>query len=210
MSTTPNLLISHIAASQNQKEVTANTAFDDLDLALCGLKSIALSDADYNVVQADFLTNMVLIFTGALTATRNIILTANKKPIIISNQTTGGKNLIVKVGTGVATALLTDNAYYLLYCDGVNTVSFIQGGEPTAVTGSGPEVLQIQPIVTLPRFTSYTVAGLPLSSISLEGMLAYATNGRKVGQGPGAGTGVPVYFSNGAWRVYSTDAPVAA
>jgi hypothetical protein len=41
-------------------------------------------------------------------------------------------------------------------------------------------------------------------------MKAYATNGRKVGEGAGAGTGVPVYYSNGSWRVYSTDAAVAA
>ena len=34
MTTTPNLLIDHIAASQAQKEVTANSAFDALDKAL--------------------------------------------------------------------------------------------------------------------------------------------------------------------------------
>lgn len=55
---------------------------------------------------------------------------------------------------------------------------------------------------------SFTVATLPNNPI--VGQLAYATNGRKVGEGAGSGTGVPVYFSNGAWRVYSTDAVVAA
>jgi hypothetical protein len=49
----------------------------------------------------------------------------------------------------------------------------------------------------------FTVA--VLGSSGVEGQIAYATNGRKVGEGSGAGTGVPVYFSNGAWRVYSTD-----
>jgi hypothetical protein len=51
----------------------------------------------------------------------------------------------------------------------------------------------------------YTVATLPSGS---EGQQTYATNGRKVGEGSGSGTGVPVYFSNGQWRVYSTDAAV--
>ena len=55
---------------------------------------------------------------------------------------------------------------------------------------------------------SFTVAGLPAATS--DGRLAYASNGRKVGQGVGAGTGVVVYFSAGAWRVFSTDAPVAA
>jgi hypothetical protein len=53
----------------------------------------------------------------------------------------------------------------------------------------------------------YTVANLPTGA---AGMVAYASNGRKTGEGAGAGTGVPVYFSNAAWRVYSTDAAVAA
>jgi hypothetical protein len=53
----------------------------------------------------------------------------------------------------------------------------------------------------------YTVANLPAGS---AGMVAYASNGRKTGEGVGAGTGVPVYFSNAAWRVYSNDAAVAA
>jgi hypothetical protein len=53
----------------------------------------------------------------------------------------------------------------------------------------------------------YTVANLPVGA---EGQTAYATNGRKVGEGAGSGTGVPVYFSNTHWRVYSTDAQVQA
>lgn len=54
----------------------------------------------------------------------------------------------------------------------------------------------------------FTVALLPTSPSS--GQMAFASNGRKVGEGAGVGTGVPVYFSNGAWRVYSTDAAVAS
>lgn len=54
----------------------------------------------------------------------------------------------------------------------------------------------------------YKVNQLPPSA--KEGFLLYATDGRKVGEGAGAGTGVPVYFSNGQWRVFSTDLQVAA
>lgn len=54
----------------------------------------------------------------------------------------------------------------------------------------------------------YTVSALP--AVALPGQKAYVSNGRKVGESAGAGTGVPVYYSNGVWRVYSTDAEVAA
>lgn len=52
-----------------------------------------------------------------------------------------------------------------------------------------------------------TVAALPTGA---EGQMLYATDGRKVGEGAGSGTGVPVYFSSGQWRVFSTDAAVTA
>lgn len=52
-----------------------------------------------------------------------------------------------------------------------------------------------------------TVSGLPAG---LEGQRAYATNGRKIGEGASAGSGVPVYFSSGSWRVVSSDQPVLA
>ena len=60
------------------------------------------------------------------------------------------------------------------------------------------------------NLTSYAFVNLPTTSTyAYEGSMAYCTNGRKVGEGAGAGTGVPVYFSNSAWRVFSTDAAVA-
>jgi len=41
-----------------------------------------------------------------------------------------------------------------------------------------------------------------------EGRTAFCSNGRKTGEGGGAGTGVPVYFSNAQWRRYYDDAQV--
>jgi hypothetical protein len=72
-----------------------------------------------------------------------------------------------------------------------------------------PGVLRglMQDILDSQGLDPYTVALLPAGT---EGMRAYASNGRKVGEGAGLGTGVPVYFSNALWRVQSTDAVVAA
>ena len=59
------------------------------------------------------------------------------------------------------------------------------------------------------NFGGYTVAQLA-GLAPAEGDITYATDGRKSGEGPGAGTGVPVYYSSGVWRVFSTDAAVAS
>lgn len=75
---------------------------------------------------------------------------------------------------------------------------------------SGPEIDQILASIKnkIDVSGSYTVATLPTSPTA--GTIAYATNGRKVGELVGAGTGVLVYYSNGAWRTFSADAAVQA
>lgn len=53
----------------------------------------------------------------------------------------------------------------------------------------------------------YTVANLPTG---FNSRVAYATNGRSGAEGGGAGTGVPVIFTNGQWRRFEDMAVVAA
>jgi len=55
---------------------------------------------------------------------------------------------------------------------------------------------------------SYTVATLPTPSLARR--IAYAGNGRKSGEGVGAGTGVLVFDDGSAWRAVDTGATVAA
>lgn len=57
------------------------------------------------------------------------------------------------------------------------------------------------------RFGSFTVATLP--STALTGAKTYATNGRKAGEGVGAGTGVPVYYQDG-WKTHYDNTTVQA
>ena len=58
---------------------------------------------------------------------------------------------------------------------------------------------------TLP---TYTVAGLPAASVA--GRIAFATDGRKNGEGSSSGTGVMVFADGTAWRACDTGATVAA
>ena len=80
-------------------------------------------------------------------------------------------------------------------------------------TGVGEHKLEIDlPTGEIKAFgpfkpVQYVVASLPAGT---EGQQVYASNGRKFGEGAGAGTGVPVYFSAGKWRVYRDDSEVVA
>lgn len=136
MTTTPNLLIDHIAASQAQKEVTANTAFDALDKALCQSTSLALADANLALTDAQMLGNMALKFTGTLTAARMITVPAHPKLVYVENATTGGYALSVKTPSGAAISLGSGERK-LLYCDGSDfTIAAEAGAAPYDIGGS--------------------------------------------------------------------------
>ena len=53
-----------------------------------------------------------------------------------------------------------------------------------------------------------TVAGLPTPGQA--GRMRFATDGRKVGEGAGAGTGTPAYDDGVAWRRTADDTTVLA
>ncbi|MDD3181357.1 MAG: hypothetical protein PHD48_00905 [Alphaproteobacteria bacterium] len=136
MTTTPNLLIDHIAASQAQKEVTANTAFDVLDKALCQFTSIALTDANLTLTDAQMIGNMALKFTGTLTAARTITVPARAKFIYVENGTAGGFALSVKTPSGTAVSLGSGERK-LLYCNGSDfTIAAEAGAAPYDIGGS--------------------------------------------------------------------------
>ena len=54
------------------------------------------------------------------------------------------------------------------------------------------------------------VAGLPAPSSALIGAIAIATNGRKSGEGAGAGTGCPAWCDGSHWRTFYDNSIVAA
>lgn len=83
----------------------------------------------------------------------------------------------------------------------------LAGKVTVAVTASSTDA-------AFPTTGSLSVHGLMKSTVAelptgFEGRVAFATNGRRTGQGGGAGTGVPVYYSAGAWRVFFDDTAVA-
>jgi hypothetical protein len=92
----------------------------------------------------------------------------------------------------------TDNR--LIRTDGTDTKK-VQGSAVTCDdSGNLTGVLSVTLTPTL-------VASLPAGS---AGMVAFASNGRKNGEGVGAGTGVLVFHDSVAWRACDTGATVAA
>ena len=131
----PNLGIVHIAANQNQPEVSANAAFDALDDAVNLALSILMTDADFTMSQAQLAAAGVITMTGALTADRHVNLPVGvNRLFIFQNSTSGGRNLIVQVaGAPGSTVTVPDAAgYVILFSDGTNVSRITQGSSASA------------------------------------------------------------------------------
>lgn len=144
---TPNLAIPHIAAAQNNKEVTANSAFDLFDDSVNGAASFAMADADVTLTAVQLASGGVLTFTGANTADRHVNLPASIGRLFIAkNGTTGVHNVVVQVtgAPGTTVTLAPGSSATLLYSDGTNVIAIAAAG-----SGSGslatPTVIALAP-----------------------------------------------------------------
>jgi hypothetical protein len=130
MSQTPNLLITEVAANQNQKEVTINQAIIELEAAFTSAVTIAMTDADYTLTATEdgqAYGNLAFQFTGTITANRHIILPNTPKLYLIMNNTNAslGVDLIIKCATGggsTVSVAVSSSLYTIVFCDGTNVV----------------------------------------------------------------------------------------
>ena len=116
--TTPNLAIPHIAASQNQKEVTANDAFDALDNAMNRALTLAMADADLTLTADQANRNGLIVLTGTLTASRILTLPANHRRLAIHNATSGGQEVRAKYAGSGAEVIIVPGATMLVQGNG--------------------------------------------------------------------------------------------
>ena len=84
----PNLAITHVAAAQNQKEVTINDAIDALDLAMtASLEIDCTAGGTLPVTPAGMRRNVSLVLTGAPAEDFTLQLPATQKLVLLQNTT---------------------------------------------------------------------------------------------------------------------------
>jgi len=122
-SQTTNLDVNHVGESQNQKEVTANEAFDIFDGAIAGQLTVDLAGESGDVTpDADsMIRTMVLKLSGALAGSVNLVVPDNNKVYMVVNNSTG-YNTTVKTASGTGISFSPADARFV-YCDGTNVIS---------------------------------------------------------------------------------------
>lgn len=130
---TPNLAIPHIAAAQNQKEVTANDAFDRLDEAITGRLSVDFGAGDVSLTASQYRRHVV--FAAANVASgRELVLPAIRRLIVVDN-TAGAADLIVR--QGATTVTLPAEASQLLHTTGI-TNGLVAAAPAAQAGGAAP------------------------------------------------------------------------
>ena len=101
-----------------------------LEQAVSGVITIAMSDANYTMSNfngvVDEARNQVLVLTGALTATRNLIAPLVEKTYFVKNTTTGNQSIQI-IGSSGLGVTVPNGITALVYCDGINFYNAISG-----------------------------------------------------------------------------------
>jgi hypothetical protein len=127
---------------------------------------------------------------------------------VLGNLTTGSNNTAVGSDTGLG---ITTGSFNTIIGAGVSGLAGGLSNNVILADGAGNVRAQHNgttwDLKSAAKQGTYTVATLPAGS---NGLVAFATNGRKKGEGPGAGTGSIVIYSNGAWRRSSDENAITA
>lgn len=106
---------------------TTNTNLGTLiEEAIAGVASITMTDANYTLTVANGSTDesrqAVLVLSGTLSATRNVICPNEEKVYIVKNSTSGGQSIVIKTsaGTGIT---IPNGKTALVFCDGTDVLT---------------------------------------------------------------------------------------
>lgn len=182
----------------------------------------AMAGASGNVILAG--NNSVSLMTSGV----NSVYIGN---VVCNAMTTGGQNVVIGYGSG--STLVSSNNCIIGYATGAGLTSgggnTIIGGLITGITSSTTNTMILSHSGTSTLATALLVAdaisfrpaspiksvkalvaGLPSPVTAGQGTIHYATNGRKAGEGAGAGTGCPVHSNGTEWLTFYDNTAIAA
>lgn len=104
--------------TNNNIELLADAIAGSTSISLAGSGDFTLSTAN---AAADQSRKAYLIFTGALTGNRNVIIPSSSKTYIIANNTTGSYTITIKTTAGTG-AVIPQGFASIVACNGTDTI----------------------------------------------------------------------------------------
>jgi len=128
----PNLNITEVSASQNQKEVTINNAIIALDNAGNSSLSVDVSAGDTTLTSANLRGYLLFKLTGAPGAAFDLNVPASIKRLIAVQNTSGQTATVQVTGGAGLTVDIEDGDSFILYVDGADVIA-LGGGSGGSV-----------------------------------------------------------------------------
>jgi hypothetical protein len=149
----PNLAIVHVAASQNQKEVTINDAIDALDRAMTDTLALDLSTSPLVLTATQLRAAMVLRPAAALVGPASILVPQIRRLFALLNT---DSTFAITVERGASAIAVQPGESALLICDGnPDGLSRVGPGAPVynfgMVAGAAPGAGEVLGKVVIPR-----------------------------------------------------------
>lgn len=116
MTTTTNLLITHIEQSQAQKEVTANEAFEAIDNAMSEIYSASLSSGNVIITSAQSTRAILIAATGCTVGGRTLTVPQIKRLFLVKSDGANTQTFSVVRGSTSISVVVGETA--LFYSDG--------------------------------------------------------------------------------------------
>jgi len=111
-------------------QTTNNNLGGLIEQSVAGVIAITMTDANYTLSNyngvVDEARNQVLVMSGTLTATRNVIAPLVEKTYIVKNSTTGAQSIQI-IGSSGLGVTIPNGITALVYCDGTNFYNAING-----------------------------------------------------------------------------------
>lgn len=208
-------------ANVNINAPTGTNAFMRLQINSANVVQWRTNGASQGLLDCDDLrfralsgTERMKLDSGGLTIASGFTLTVTSDLTVNGNTALGNASGDTTTITGSATISNGLAVTGTLSCTG-NASLGDASGDVCAITGSatisnGLAVTGASTATTILKAGSFTVATLPSAATSGAGAHAYASNGRKAGEGGGAGTGIPVWSDASNWKTYYDNTTAAA
>lgn len=116
MTTTTNLLITHIETAQSQKEVTANEAFEAFDDALSESLAVDVTSGNATITAAQITRALLLKVDGADTPGRTVTVPQGKRLFLVESDASNTEDFTVV--RGATSITIAAGEVWLLHTDG--------------------------------------------------------------------------------------------
>jgi len=130
---TPNLNITEVTASQNQKEVTINDGLTALDNAGNSSLDVSMTAGNVTLTSPQYRGYVRFNATGSPGVARTLNFPASIKRLVVVTNNCGDDLTVQVTGGGGANVVLLDGTAAIVYCDGTDVLSVGVDG-----TGGGP------------------------------------------------------------------------